>query len=192
VVDELQAMVRAEVQEWSREHRRSWFEGQACAQCGRDFADGETVYVRPAVVPVWDVQAMKTGRASRRGTRAAPHCAGCSSFQIQSIDSWNTPERNRSYGRWAAFPCDGCARPIFGELGFKWKTIKACSQRCRQRVRATARHAARPLRQQEPCTVCGQPFAARGNARTCSSACRQKAYRQRRATGQEQAHRGQD
>jgi hypothetical protein len=45
--------------------------------------------------------------------------------------------------------------------------------------------AGRPPRAERTCATCGHPFSARRGARTCSPACRQRAYRQRQHTPQE-------
>lgn len=51
-----------------------------------------------------------------------------------------------------------------------------CSQECRA-------SGTRAQPQQKTCEVCGEPFTAtRSDAKTCSPACRQKAYRQRMRT----------
>jgi hypothetical protein len=77
-------------------------------------------------------------------------------------------------------PCPGCQRTmVFG--GF-CRTIPACSDRC-----ATLAHGARrrarleAARADRVCEQCGATFdPPRSDARTCSPACRQKAYRARR------------
>ena len=75
--------------------------------------------------------------------------------------------------------CEICNRP----MGMEWRMSGAqrwrCSRECRQA------RTPRPTYEQA-CTICGATFTARrDDAETCSSACRQKAYRQRRAAGRD-------
>lgn len=100
-------------------------------------------------------------------------------------------------------PCAGCGRPVRyhrqahpGRF-VRWWVPPAeadradvdvvvvrtfCSQRCRRRVLQTVRKAKRQARQADvrPCADCGQPFSGRrSDARYCSNACRQAAWRAR-------------
>ena len=70
-----------------------------------------------------------------------------------------------------AFYCKTCKRPVY--YAKRTNLPRYCSPACH--------HAARLVRPiAVVCTVCGKAFIApRIDARTCSPACRQKAYRQR-------------
>jgi hypothetical protein len=59
------------------------------------------------------------------------------------------------------------------------RRFEVCSEFCWQRAAAGARKAARYAFMQHRCTVCDQPFVSRRDAKFCSNACRQFAYRQR-------------
>lgn len=60
------------------------------------------------------------------------------------------------------------------------RRVPTCSTACRAKHYNQA--AVRPPKRQE-CAGCGDPFEGRADARYCSSACRQRAYRLRTADG---------
>jgi hypothetical protein len=68
--------------------------------------------------------------------------------------------------------CDGCGRPL-GRTNF-WPD-RRCSPACSRDARNRSR---RRERVEHRCE-CGLSFTARADARYCSNACRQRAYRQR-------------
>jgi hypothetical protein len=79
-------------------------------------------------------------------------------------------------------PCEACGRLVLSMDNRLYRQHVACSRTCRQRLdeqrRRTGRHA-----HERTCTQCEQTFTStRGDARYCSPACRQRAYRRRRAT----------
>jgi hypothetical protein len=99
-------------------------------------------------------------------------------------------------------PCRGCDRPVavsprFRRYGYEGPTFDEqgdlkytrpkvyviCSERCagrESRRQRRERHDPEPI----DCQVCGERMdTTRGDARYCSAACRQKAYRIRRAVG---------
>jgi hypothetical protein len=79
-------------------------------------------------------------------------------------------------GPWG-LPCDACGRKVAGH--------RFCNYRCRAHyynAPAAARRKAQRLkaRQGRTCEVCAKEFTPkRSDAKTCSGACKQKAYRQR-------------
>lgn len=78
-----------------------------------------------------------------------------------------------------AHSCDACGRPI---AFFYWHGlfVHVCSPTC-QRARRNLRR--RVTHEQTSCSTCGKTFTpTRRDARFCSGACRQKAYRQREKT----------
>jgi hypothetical protein len=112
---------------------------------------------------------------------------------------WSAPQANNR-GRHG---CDGCGRLViyagsssgFTRVGWVLNTAAAryeeralgfiCSERCRGRIRS-AEKATEP--DARDCVVCGRSFTpARRDARTCSNACRQAAYRDRHRLGVETA-----
>ena len=131
-----------------------------CVRCGCEIAPG---------APVWRQRTfLGFGFAggSRRGIR--PHCRKC-----------------RSSARDFAFgSCKNCGRPVYRQRD-RWRRFTFCCERCAQTTfvgiantaakawRAKARGSSRP------CKQCSKPFKpARTDARYCSNACRQRAYRQ--------------
>lgn len=91
-----------------------------------------------------------------------------------------------------AGPCEQCGRPVYrqrgeragvsGGYGYGRPYRVLCSAACRYRLQGEVR---RELRRPEPrpCAVCHETFEpTRSDSIYCSSACRQRAYRARRAT----------
>ncbi len=100
-----------------------------------------------------------------------PVCAECLSADEQK---WSWRERD----------CRGCERQMSipssrSSLPYEKRAIPCvCSSRCYQRIRRKERR--EWLRY--PCKMCGKAFKpARADARYCSSACRQWAYRRRKS-----------
>jgi hypothetical protein len=141
-----------------------------CGRCGVALpADPETPLVRGSVgrflVPDYHFQ------GPRWIVRDAPLCADCQ------------PEGGLPEKPWTG-QCTGCGRRLvgFGWVGGYYTTW--CSRSCRQAYydshRARRRVAAHK-RAAKRCAVCDRHFhPSRLDAVTCSPACRQKAYRQRR------------
>jgi hypothetical protein len=82
--------------------------------------------------------------------------------------------------------CEGCSQPMLTprypcavrRWVSSWKNIgeHVCSKRCEQRYR---RRLQRESRDETHCTVCGVGFRPkRADAKFCSNACRQRAYRE--------------
>jgi hypothetical protein len=128
--------------------RRSVRGGDFCARCHRTIAATEPVYRR-----CW-------------GGRAAVFCEAC------------CPR-----GRWLGEAtrqetCTGCGRCFY--ISAAALHVRACCHRCKNREKVKKRSQQRAQRRQAiACTICGQRFQPRrADALTCSSACRQKRYRQ--------------
>jgi len=86
--------------------------------------------------------------------------------------------------------CEGCGRPVIHDINRRPPEHVICSQRCHRVVRAAVTRVQRK-RQSRRC-VCGIEFKpTRGNARYCTAACKQRAYRRRLAAiGGEQSGAG--
>ena len=89
--------------------------------------------------------------------------------------------------------CGGCGHRMIRVMrsrhrrtGRQW-AVRACCDRCEQRIhRRNRRRIKQPI-----CTACGKPFEPkRSDASFCSSACRQRAYRQRRAPSDQREQAG--
>lgn len=79
--------------------------------------------------------------------------------------------------------CRHCRRPIYRR---RWKGRRFCCDQCAWLAASARRGARAAALRTRRCVSCGQSFTApRKDAVTCSPACRQKAYRQRKSvTGQ--------
>jgi hypothetical protein len=72
--------------------------------------------------------------------------------------------------------CEGCRRIVIRRSDRRYRRHTFCSDLCRWQVQAASR---RIVPEPHPCAGCGDPVTARADARYCSSACRQRAYRAR-------------
>lgn len=94
-----------------------------------------------------------------------PTCWGCYPYarKLAVIRAWRTQ------------PCSNCDRPTFYQ-DYVWRRYVFCSDRCRATVQAALEN---PTSTCESCHLTFTP--KRADARFCSGACRQFAYRQRKA-----------
>jgi hypothetical protein len=124
-----------------------------CAKCRRGFSDSETVYLR-----YWCyVQRL---------------CTMCEPCAISSLGTRHT----------APEPCECCGRVVCFKAPGDFRCARRrvfCCNFCRSRHRNQQAKAARALRLQS-CERCDRTYnAARSDAKFCSPACRQAAYRRR-------------
>jgi len=137
-----------------------------CGECGRSLTPAE---------PVWLVSRWRPGW---RGRRHVHSCEGCA------------PEKTGNL--WFKRPCEGCGRTVWRrhlqEWWFKYgcelpsHVRTFCCERCEQGVHRARRRDRQPERPAPKCAACGESFAPiRRDAVTCSNACRQRAYRNRKA-----------
>jgi hypothetical protein len=136
------------------EHCAYW-----CSRCRSEFSEGDVVYRRRA-----------QGEPSVWGSswRLEAICDQC--VRKDMHPTWREHRRE-------PVPCAGGC----GVLVSHWyyEEITTCSRRCSERVAAERRRVKREARQ---CEVCDEEFTpARSDARYCSNACRQDAYRKRKA-----------
>jgi hypothetical protein len=125
---------------------------EVCAKCGASIAAGD---------PVW----IDTYRYYLK----AATCAEC------ARRPWDEPEL---VGR-----CDGgCGHEVHVRERLD-RLHLFCSRRCEIRFYTLQRKNERARQRRRHCAVCGTIFEPkRAGARTCSSACRQRAYRERKRT----------
>lgn len=167
--------------EWERRHieaveeagRAAHFAREAqltaaiCGECRRALAPNEPVWLVPRWRPSW------------RGRRHVLSCEGC------------TPAPAKTGNLWFKRPCEGCGRTVWRRHLQEWwwkygcelpsHVRTFCCERCEQAVYRARRRDRQPERPAPQCAVCGESFAPiRRDAVTCSSACRQRAYRLRR------------
>jgi hypothetical protein len=154
----------------------------ACLRCERDIASCQPAYMVMAKV----VLRVYYDSLSIYSFLPRPVCTACyhagngraATRFVAEYDEWTNlagtanaiPELNQ--------PTEGTCRACGRELiACKHWRQWVCSDACRMRVRRAKRRTAKP---RQSCTVCGKRFAARrSDARTCSPACRQRAYRDR-------------
>jgi endogenous inhibitor of DNA gyrase (YacG/DUF329 family) len=132
--------------------------GSHCAQCERPIDVSE---------PVWR-KSLHTGYGffGGRCSTIAPCCEQCT-----------PPEYQNEY--LGPTPCEGCSRPVYAEVDRRRRRRVFCSDKCKGQVQARE---AREMRRLDPipCETCGEVFEpSRSDARFCSDACRQIAYRPR-------------
>ena len=127
-----------------------------CSRCERVFVEGDVVHRR------------RGSRRSGQGWTVNAYCEGC-------VRGWHP---SWLAGRRPPFPCAGGC----GVLVSHWywaQTFETCSRRCSERVTADRKRVHVAPR---TCEACGVEFTPRRtDARYCSNACRQDAYRQRKA-----------
>lgn len=83
-------------------------------------------------------------------------------------------------------PCDTCERLVVWRFTGRdhYRRHVFCSERCQWTYYNTARNERAACAREKVCEACGQSFTAtRRDAKTCSAACKQKAYRQRKNGG---------
>jgi hypothetical protein len=126
-----------------------------CAKCGRALAPGE---------PVWRFRMTHYALFGWSHT-VAPLCEQCKG------------------GRWyrGAKECEGCGRPVHNQMDRVQRGRTLCSSACRiKAVSAAARSYRRHARGTKVCDSCAETFEpSRTDARFCSIACKQRAYRKR-------------
>src|SRR4051812_4915357 len=107
-----------------------------------------------------------------RGWRTMPHCEAC--LPNLARDTRYEPSK----------PCDGgCGRMVIRKRAGYLRQHVYCSERCNTAIygREAKERRAEARGYERSCEICGKAFIpTRSDARTCSSACRQKAYRSRR------------
>jgi hypothetical protein len=154
-----------------------WFyrdSAYACKVCGYVFTDGDVVHRR------------------RHAVREGPFAIGWSLGSVceQCVSGWHPSWTAR---RQEPVPCaGGCGVLVTHSQDDVWRrgadgeydyhpAIITCSRRCSEEY---ARIRKRVQVGPRDCQVCGESFTPkRGDARFCSNACRQDAYRKRRLGG---------
>lgn len=136
---------------------------EVCGGCGRALAPGE---------PVWRVVLGEPRGGFRWSRTWTIVCASC-----RPPRRWDTTNEE----------CAHCRRGVgtTRSLDARFRRPRTfCTECCRVRWFQAQAKAARLAPRQKTCAACGQAFTAtRRDARTCSPACRQKAYRERPAGG---------
>jgi hypothetical protein len=149
-------------QRWQRAHA-SAKSCAHCGDCGREFDPGEPVTLTK-------IRCGYNGLGMFIAPQA-PVCDACA------------PSRPWS----ESGPCEGCGRSVTVHRGLWADRHFHCSTKCQFASQARRRKETRARsRGGMTCEVCAEPFEpARSDARYCSSACRQDAYRKRKIAGAE-------
>jgi hypothetical protein len=158
---------------WSTDHLAE-VEGGICGACGRDLADDEPVFI---------------GRRPRRYREPDHRCRDCAPKWLRDIEPgvrYEYPWREESgipADVYCNLPCDECSRPvIFRTTGGRYRLSRRvfCSRQCSSAYYNQLRNERNARAREKVCESCGEAFTAtRRDARTCSAACRQRAYRKR-------------
>ena len=130
-----------------------------CAGCGKALAANE---------PVWRARVSLGASFGSWHYAVAPHCERCK------------PEP--PFARYEdAAACETCGRIVHDSFTTRYRRHTFCCHDCRKRAEeAIARQKRDAAKRTTTCDTSGEIFGpARTDARFCSAACKQKAYRQR-------------
>jgi hypothetical protein len=159
-----EAAWRSEQAERWAANSRLWAEsrksGNVCAACGEDISS------RPAY------------RVSEYSGPFVMMCDGCAPEWL--VSGRGKPMRIIPEVNVHVWDCAGCGRQVmFGMSPSQYRKRVYCSEDCRTAY-AHAAKSEHSVPHKNACEVCGAEFASkRSDAKTCSPACRQKAYRRR-------------
>jgi hypothetical protein len=157
---------------------QAWFFGDVCGKCGQELPGSDTVY--RIIVRVPNPQyTQNPSFAAKTINELTTSCREC----------WlaaTTRMTESQISAYKALPCPQCHRLVIAKARRRPEKHFCCEMRKRRyytRLQTNQISAERLAdRQDMLCEVCGQPFTpARSDAKTCSAACKQKAYRQRQA-----------
>jgi hypothetical protein len=143
--------------------------GEAYGGCGRALKDGETVYAKCRVYA-----GMEGGLGCQPYTRFenASVCEGCVPKSMVQLGDQ---------------PCSTCERPIVYKPTRRGSVARRvfCSYRCQYTFHNRRRSERDQGLREKVCEVCSKEFTAtRAHAKTCSPACKQRAYREREKAAQ--------
>jgi hypothetical protein len=127
--------------------------GSHCAQCERVLRRDE---------PVWRTRLSLGWAMFACHSVIAPLCQNCKS-------DWRDYE--------SAASCEGCGRLVHNEVDDIYRRWTFCCEKCAHQIRREKRRRQQPTRS---CQACGEIFEpVRADAKFCSVACKQRAYRRR-------------
>jgi hypothetical protein len=142
--------------------------GTVCGSCGDELGPEAVIWK----LPLW------VNQAERHLT--VPVCAACaqSAFTYDGSIPEALEQGLRGY---VMVRCAVCGREMHrlrdNRPPRRWEI---CSKRCRALAVTAKRNVRRHAEMQHVCAVCGAAFTGRRDARLCSPACRQKAFRARK------------
>lgn len=171
----------------ARRNYRSHADASVCCRCGDPIPPGTPVWMlscRLFSFPFADSPIPANRDFAFVENTVAAWCKSCASSRPVSPRGKNPQQQPVMSG-----PCRGCGREVHlyetdENCGKSRARAFLCSQRCRNKVygaRFRKRHGKpKPAGPLARCTVCQRNFPAkRSDAKTCSPACRQKAYRRK-------------
>ncbi len=144
-----------------------------CGRCGRELGPDAIVFLG---VEVYVGIAALVLKPRHERTTVCEACAPPFMSRRKSCDDWR---------RCPDASCGGCGRPVVFRSSGRDLRRRAvfCSERCRWTCYNHWRNERAARARRKVCEVCEEPFtASRQDARTCSAACKQKAYRRRKGT----------
>jgi len=134
--------------------------GECCGKCGEDFLKDEPIYRRRSNI----------GRGFLGGMRTAL-LSYCDSCAPKICDT-----------QYQTGKCDVCARTVHYPWDFVSRWHLFCSVRCSKAHYARVQREKRLAKRRKTCNECGRDFLApRSDSKFCSSACKQRAYRDRKS-----------
>ena len=139
----------------------AWWAADCCGRCGAELTG--TIY---------RIERWYIGRRYSGPSGPVPVCGSCFEYKRGYMAS--------PWAFTAPTPCEACGRPVVSR--HRWDRLYVyCSERCSRRVYNRNRYTRRAESRPSDCSACGGPMSpSRSDARYCSSACRQRAYRQRK------------
>ncbi len=149
--------------------------GEVCGRCfGRlqaDEAVGLTPFAR------WWPERGSDYRESFGAT--CGECARLSRLKHRHGDVWSDEEL---FSYYLKRPCEGCGRTVYKARDNVRRRYVVCCESCRRACYNRVRRERRAARASgKVCEVCAKVFTTkRSDAKTCSPACKQKAYRRRK------------
>jgi hypothetical protein len=160
--------------------------GGVCGKCGKALKDGETAYAK------YETYAgMGGGLMGKPGPRfeKVTACKGCAPEWMTEPKAYNEytigdrrvriPASQRVDER----PCSTCERPVVFKMtrrDYQGRPVFCC-YRCEYTYQNHKRSERDQHLRQKVCEVCSKEFTAtRAHTKTCSAACKQRAYRERR------------
>jgi hypothetical protein len=180
VSDELEALHTELLKYRLPEEERAWevayeaIQGvRTCGFCGRDLSPKEAVYLGAKVyVGMWPLSwdYVRKPQICKPLYIDTVLCESCA-------PEWLSLERDDVVTQL----CAHCERPMVSSLELSTLRRTFCSDRCKEAYHDQLRKEKRAEVRKKVCEVCGEEFtASRRDAKTCSTGCKQKAYRRRK------------
>jgi len=149
--------------------------GEVCGRCFGRLEAGEAVLLTRWAR--WWYE--REGRYRESFGPVCGECARLSRLKHRHGDVW-WDEDLLSY--YLKRPCETCGRPVYKRRDNVRRRYVVCCESCRRACCNRVRRERRAARTRgKVCEVCGEAFTpTRSDQKTCSPACKQKAYRQRK------------